>query len=336
MHFGITLKPDISVERIVGLTRQAEAGGFEYGWLFDSLVLWMDPYPLLTLMAANTERMRLGTLVTNPAVRDLTVTSSLFATLNLISGGRMELGIGRGDSSRRVLGKKPVSWSQLETAVKIFRDLTASREIEYEGQPTRLTWAKVPPRVWIAGYGPKVLHMAGRVADGIILQFADPDLISWCMGFVREGASAAGRDANQIEVMSAAPVWVSDDLKTARERVRWFPALVSNHVMDLIRQYKPQDLPAALTAYVQDRGSYDYQHHCEVESSNANFVSDEVVDRFCVVGPVEAQLEKLHKLASVGVTQFNLYLMCGDEEESLDIYQREVLPAFRGTTETKR
>src|SRR5229473_3786679 len=119
MQFGITLKPDISVERIVGLTRQAEAAGFQYGWLFDSHVLWMDPYPLLTLMAANTQRMRLGTLVTNPAVRDLTVTSSLFATLNLISGGRMELGIGRGDSSRRVLGKKPVSWSQLENAVKI-------------------------------------------------------------------------------------------------------------------------------------------------------------------------------------------------------------------------
>ena len=236
--------------------------------------------------------MRLGTLVTNPAVRDLTVTSSLFATLNLISGGRMELGIGRGDSSRRVLGKKPVSWSQLETAVKIFRDLTASREIEYEGQPTRLTWAKVSPRVWIAGYGPKVLHMAGRVADGIILQFADPDLISWCLGFVKEGARAAGRDPNEIEVMSAAPVWVSDDLAVARERVRWFPALVSNHVMDLIRQYKPEDLPPALTSYVQDRGGYDYLHHCVVESDNANFVSDEVVDRFCLVGPVKAHHEK--------------------------------------------
>src|ERR1700691_3765740 len=213
------------------------------------------PLPATHIDGCKYKKMRLGTLVTNPAVRDLTVTSSLFATLNLISEGRMELGIGRGDSSRRVRGKKPVSWSQLETAVKIFSDLTAGREIEYEGQPTRLTWAKVPPRVWIAGYGPKVLHMAGRVADGIILQFADPDLISWCMGFVREGASAAGRDADQIEVMAAAPVWVSDDLKTARERVRWFPALVSNHVMDLIRQYKPQDLPAALTAYVQDRGS---------------------------------------------------------------------------------
>src|SRR5215470_15886546 len=163
MQFGITLKPDVSIERIVGLTRQAERAGFEYGWIFDSHVLWMEPYPLLTLMATNTRRMRLGTCVTNPATRDLTVTASLFATLNLISGGRMELGIGRGDSSRRVLGKKPVSWSQLESAVKVFRDLTSGKEIDYEGQPTRLAWAPGSPRVWIAGYGPKVLDLAGRI-----------------------------------------------------------------------------------------------------------------------------------------------------------------------------
>src|SRR5690242_17411427 len=102
MQFGITLKPDISIERIVGLTRQAEAAGFEYGWLFDSHVLWKEPYPLLALMAANTKRMRLGTCVTNPAVRDITVTASLFATLNVISSGRMELGIGRDRKSTRL------------------------------------------------------------------------------------------------------------------------------------------------------------------------------------------------------------------------------------------
>jgi probable F420-dependent oxidoreductase len=328
MKFGITLKPDISIERVVGLTRQAEAAGFEYGWIFDSHVLWKEPYPLLTLMAANTQRMRLGTCVTNPATRDLTVTASLFATLNLISGGRMELGIGRGDSSRRVLGKKPVSWSQLEAAIKEFRDLTSGKEVHHEGQPTRLSWANDSPRVWIAGYGPKVLHMAGRVADGIILQFADPALIAWCMSFVKEGARAAGRDAKEIEVMAAAPVWISDDRNAARERVRWFPALVSNHVMDLIRQYKPEDLPPALTSFVQDRGHYDYQHHCEVDSSNANFVSDEVVDRFCLIGAAAAHKKKLRELADVGVTQFNMYLMCGDEEESLDAFRREVLPDF--------
>jgi probable F420-dependent oxidoreductase len=328
MHFGITFKPDLSIERIVGLTRQAEGAGFEYGWIFDSHVLWMEPYPLLTLMAMNTKRMKLGTCVTNPATRDMTVTASLFATLNLISGGRMQLGIGRGDSSRRVMGKKPVSWSQLQAAVEEFRDLTSGKEIEHDGQPTRLTWAQIAPPVWIAGYGPKVLHMAGRVADGIILQFADPALIDWCMGFVRQGAREAGRDPKHIEVMSAAPVWVSNDLTLARKRVRWFPALVSNHVMDLIRQYKPEDLPPALTSYVQDRGQYDYQHHCEVGSDNADFVSDEVIDRFCLIGPAEAHRRKLRDLADVGVTQFNIYLMCGDEEQTLEIYDREVLPSF--------
>ena len=329
MQFGITFKPDMTVERILALTRQAESAGFEYGWIFDSHILWFEPYPLLTLMAANTKKMHLGTCVTNPAVRDITVTSSLFATLNVISGGRMELGIGRGDSSRRVLGKKPVTSATLGEAVKTFRDLTAGREIQYDGQPTRISWAPGSPRVWIAGYGPKVLDLAGRMADGVILQFADPHLISWCLGFVQKGAQAAGRDFRKIAVMSAAPVWMSDDLKLCRERVRWFPALVSNHVVDMISHHKSEELPPELTSYVRNKGKYDYLHHCEVGSDNADFVSDEVIDRFCLVGPAESHRQKLRALAEVGVTQFNIYLMCGEEEETLEAYKKEVLPAFR-------
>ncbi len=329
MQFGITIKPDMTVERIVALVRQAEAAGFEYGWIFDSHVLWLEPYPMLTLMAANTRKMRLGTCVTNPAVRDLTVTASLFATLNLISGNRMQIGIGRGDSSRRVLGKKPVGAGDLERAIQTIRQLTSGHEIDYDGQPTRLSWAGGSPPVWVAGYGPKVLEMAGRVGDGVILQFADPDLIAWCLGFVKKGAQAAGRDWRKLNIMSAAPVWISDDLKVARERVRWFPALVSNHVVDLISRYKPEELPPSLTGFVRNRGGYDYQQHCEVESSTSKFVSDEVVDRFCLVGTAEAHREKLRKLASVGVTQFNMYLMCGEEENSLELYKKEILPVFR-------
>src|SRR5256885_16186238 len=131
MQFGMTIKPDMTVDRIVALTRQAESAGFHYGWIFDSHVLWKEPYPLLTLMAANTQRMRLGTCVTNPAVRDMTVTASLVATLNLISGGRMELGIGRGDSSRRGVGKKPGAWAQVEAGVKEGRGMKAGNERQH-------------------------------------------------------------------------------------------------------------------------------------------------------------------------------------------------------------
>jgi alkanesulfonate monooxygenase SsuD/methylene tetrahydromethanopterin reductase-like flavin-dependent oxidoreductase (luciferase family) len=130
MDFGITIKPDLTIDRIVSLTRQAESAGFTYGWIFDSHVIWMEPFPLLTLMAANTKNMRLGTCVTNPAVRDVTVSGSLFATLNVFSHGRMQLGIGRGDSSRRVLGKKPTTLENLEEFVRVFRSLNASKSVD--------------------------------------------------------------------------------------------------------------------------------------------------------------------------------------------------------------
>ena len=108
--------------------RQAENAGFSYGWVFDSHILWQDPYPLLTLMAVNTRQMRFGTCVTNPIVRDPTVTASLLGTLNQISGGRFDCGIGRGDSSRRVMGKKPSTLGNLEQAVQVI----AEPEIESE------------------------------------------------------------------------------------------------------------------------------------------------------------------------------------------------------------
>ena len=331
MQFGITIKPDIPVQRIVALAKQAEDCGFEYGWMFDSHVIWKEPYPLMTLMGAETRRMHLGPCVTNPVVRDVTVASSLFATMQLTTGGRMELGIGRGDSSRRVLGKKPTTLANLEQFCAEFRALTGGGEIDYDGKPAKLPWATGGvPRVWIAGYGPKALALAGRIADGVILQFADPDLVEWCCSFVRQGAQKAGRDFGKIEIMAAAPVWMSDDLKTARERVRWFPALVSNHVVDLIARYQPEELPPSLIGYVRDRQGYDYLHHCEVGSSNAEFVSDEVVDRFCILGTAEQHRAKLQRLRRSGVTQFNIYLMCGEEEQTLEQYRREVIPQLRG------
>ncbi|PYS34578.1 MAG: TIGR03842 family LLM class F420-dependent oxidoreductase, partial [Acidobacteria bacterium] len=270
LEFAFTLKPDMTPERIIALTRQAEAAGFSHGWVFDSHVLWQEPYPLLTLMALNTRTMRLGTCVTNPAVRDATVTASLLATLNRISGGRMDCGIGRGDSSRRVMGKKPTTLENLEDTVRVIRDLNSGKQINYDGQSIQMSWAdKGVPPIWVAGYGPKALRCAGRIGDGVILQFADPHLIRWCLGFVKEGAEEAGRDFSKMKVMSATAIWISEDKKAARERVRWFPALVSNHVVDLVSRYKPEELPPELTAYIVDRKSYNYLHHAEVGSTNA-------------------------------------------------------------------
>ena len=145
---------------------------------------------------------------------------------------------------------------------------------------------------------------------------------------MRTAAAAAGRDPTSIRVQSAAPAHVGD-LDDCRERTRWFPALVSNHVVDLVNKYPRDELPEALTGYVRDRSGYDYHHHAEVGSTNAAFVGDEVTDRFCVLGSVDEHVAKLRELADAGVDQFNLYLMNGDEEQTLEVYGAEVIPAIR-------
>jgi probable F420-dependent oxidoreductase len=334
VQFGFTLKPEHTIERTLALARQAEAAGFSHGWLFDSHVLWRDPYPLLTLMAGATTTLRLGTCVTNPATREPSVTASTLAVLDEISGGRMDLGIGRGDSARRVLGKPPTTMAHLEEAIVVIKGLVEGRTVTFEGTELTLPWSgRWTLPVWVAGYGPMALQLTGRIADGVILQLAEPDLIRWFVGQMREAAAAAGRDPASLKVQAAAAAHVGPRAE-GRERTRWFPALVSNHVVDLVNKYPREQLPEELTGYIRDRQGYDYHHHAEVGSSNAAFVGDEVTDRFCVLGEADEHIAKLRELAAAGVDQFNFYLMNGDEEAQLEAYGRAIIPAMRDVAAT--
>jgi probable F420-dependent oxidoreductase len=329
MDFGFTLKPDHDVTRSVALTRQAEAAGFTYGWLFDNHLPFREVYPLLTLMAINTTHMRLGTCVTNPATRDPSVTASALATLDEISGGRMDLGIGRGDSSVRALGQPPTSMKVLEQAVTVIRDLVEGRSTAHAGVELALPWTgawKLP--TWIAGYGPKALALTGRIADGLILQLADPDLVRWMVGLMRASAEQAGRDPASIRVQAAAPAHVGA-IEASREHVRWFPAAVSGHIVELANRYPGDQLPEALTGYVRDRADDEDRGRDEFGAANAAFVTDDVVDRFAIVGPPEEHVRRLRELSAAGVDQFNLYLMSGDEEAQLEAYGSTVIPALK-------
>jgi probable F420-dependent oxidoreductase len=330
LNFGVSFMADPPVSEIVGRTVLAEENGFSHVWLWDSHVLWQEVYPVFTLMAAATTSIHIGPCVTNPVTRDPTVTASAMATLNEISGGRMEMGIGRGDSAQRVLGRTPVPVATLEQACHTIRDLAEGREVSLDGTTVQLKWSeghRLP--VWVAAYGPQALRCAGRVADGLIMQLADPFIIEWSLRYLREGAEQAGRDPASIKVMAAAPAYISADLAHAREQVRWFPALVSNHVVDLVRRYHGGELPDELTDYIAARERYDYAHHGRTGSENAEFVSDEVVDRFCVLGTADQVRAKLSELQDLGVQQFNIYSMVDDPRALITGFGREIIPAFR-------
>ena len=335
MDFGVTVLPDPPFSRWLELIKLAEQHGFGYAWTYDSHVLWQESFPMLAVAARETSRIKLGHFVTNPATREPTVLASSYATLHDISEGRMVMGVGRGDSAVRYIGSEPMKIAEFERALAMVRDFMNGREVDWNGRKLQLKWARedlpeIP--VWVAGYGPKALGVAGRVGDGVIIQLADPEIIQWVMQTARRAAEEAGRDPSQLKCIVGAPSHVTDDLADAREQVRWFPAMVSNHVMDLIERYggDGSTVPKALTDYVQARKFYDYDEHSRVGAKHGEFVTDEICDRFCVLGSAAQIKAKLKELEAVGVDQFNIYLMTHGQEATLQAYGDDVIPDSAG------
>lgn len=330
MDFGITFKGDISPQRTVALCKQAEVAGFKYGWFFDSHVLWRDCYPTMAMCMEHTEDMIFGPLVTNPGVREWSVAASMYATLAIQSGNRIEIGLGRGDSSRRVLGKKPMTVGNMEKFADVLRGLVRGDKVEYEDTEAQFPWAngyEMP--VWIAAYGPKALQGAGRSGEGLVIQLADPGLVKYFSEQAIKAGQEAGKDMSSYQIMSAAPVWVGD-MKKAREQTRWFPAMVGNHVADIVEKYGMDnpDIPTALTAYIEGRKGYDYKEHADKDAEHLDFITEDIVDAFGILGSVDDHITKLKELEAAGVTQFNIYLMCGEEERIVAEYGEKIIPHF--------
>jgi probable F420-dependent oxidoreductase len=332
LTFGVTVLPDPPYTRMIELMQFAENQGLEYAWTYDSHILWQDSYATLALAAAQTKRIKLGHFVTNPGIRDPTIAASWYATVHDISNGRMAMGIGRGDSSRRVVGLQPVKVAEFERRCAMIKELMNGREVDWNEKQLKLAWVRPElPEIpmWVAGYGPKALAVAGRVSDGVIIQLADPVIVKWIMDTAREAAAEAGRDPSELKCIVCAPSHITDDIADAREQVRWFPAMVSNHVMDLIERYGyDSEIPHELTEYVRVRKFYDYDEHSRVGAKHGEFVTDEICDRFCVLGNAEQATAKLRELEAVGVDQFNIYLMTHGQEEDLAAYGRDVIPQF--------
>jgi probable F420-dependent oxidoreductase len=338
MDFGVVLQCNPPAWRTVELAKQAELAGFTYVWTFDSHLLWQEPYVIYSQILSSTHRVIVGPMVTNPATRDWTVTASTFATLNEMFGNRTVCGIGRGDSAVRVINGKPVSLADLRESIAVIRGLANGEAASYKDSTLRLTWNPGSRLdIYVAAYGPKALALAGEVGDGFILQLADPAIAEWSIKAVREAAAAVGRDAASVKICVAAPAYVGTDLAHQREQCRWFGGMVGNHVADIVARYGGDGgpVPQALTDYIAGREGYDYNEHGRVGNTHADFVPDEIVDRFCLLGPADEHVEKLRALKALGVDQFAVYLQHDAKEETLRAYADVIIPALRDDVSAK-
>lgn len=331
MELGVVLQTNPPAWRVIELAKRSENYGFTHVWTFDSHILWQEPYVIHSQILAETHAVKVGPMVTNPATRDWTVTASTFATLNDMYGNRTVCGIGRGDSAVRVTNGKPVSIAELSESVHVIRELANGRPVDYKGSTIRLPWAtRSQLEVWIAAYGPKMLQLTGEVGDGFILQLADPAIVAWTVAAVQKAAADAGR--GRVPICVAAPAYVTRgseaELAHGREQCRWFGGMVGNHVADIVSRYGAEGgggVPKALTDYIADRQGYDYNEHGRAGNVHTAFVPDEIVDRFCIIGPVSHQLERLAELRELGVDQFAIYLQHDAKESTLCEYGERIV-----------
>lgn len=332
MDFGIVLQTDPPGSKVVDMFARAEDLGFSHGWTFDSHVLWQEPFVIYSKVLDATERMVVGPMVTNPGTRDWTVLASLFATLNEMHGPRTICGMGRGDSALRYIGRKPRTLATMVESMEVIKGLVAGETVQYNGQDLKLPWVDegwdLP--MWVAGYGPRALATIGEHADGFILQLADPQILEWTIDAVRTAAGDAGRDPDDVTICVVAPAYVGTDLAHQREQLRWFGGMVGNHVADMVNRYghDSDKVPEVLADYIKARESYDYDHHGKAGNESTEFVPDDIVDRFCVLGPPEAHIEKLTQLRDLGADHFGVYLMHDDMEGTLQAYGDHVIPAM--------
>ncbi|MDP9219322.1 MAG: TIGR03842 family LLM class F420-dependent oxidoreductase [Actinomycetota bacterium] len=334
MDFGVVLQNDPPAWRVVDIAKQAENYGFSHVWTFDSHLLWQEPYVVYSQILSATHRVVVGPMVTNPATRDWTVTASLFATLNDMFGNRTVCGIGRGDSAVRVINGKPVTLATLRESIGVIRALANGGEVDYKGNLVRFPWgatSRLP--IWVAAYGPMALALAGEVADGFILQVADPEIMAWSIKAVRTAAEGAGRDPAAITICVAAPAYVTDGteqgLQHGRDQCRWFGGMVGNHVADIVARYGADGaaVPKALSDYIAGRQGYDYNAHGKAGAAHTDFVPDAIIDRFALIGPVPHQVERLQEMQGLGVDQFALYLQHDAKDTTLAAYGEKVMPA---------
>lgn len=317
-------------EQCLASVRKAEEAGYSHAWFVDSQLLWQDCFVYMTHALAQTERIVVGTAVTNPYTRHVTTIASMYATLAGLHPGRLACGIGRGDSAVRTMGLNPVKTSLLEESVGVLRELMAGRHARINDADVHLRWlardAEVP--IMMPATGPKNLRAAGALADRVMLYVGvHADSVRWAIEHVRAGAESAGRDPDAIRFSVLTAMWVGDDQEEAWDRCRWAPAACANHIADTMRRNPAHGMPEPMTRLPQSRDAYDYYDgHLSSEAGHTAYLTGDLIDDFTLAGPAPKVRAKVKELFALGIDEISCAYLNGSLDQ-MDTVGREIIAA---------
>ena len=287
------------------LARMVEALGFDSIVFADTQNITPEVWGQLMLAARDTERIELGTGVTNPGTRDAAVTASAALALQVESGGRAICGIGRGDSSLGKIGRQPTPVAEFERYVAQLQGYLRGEVVDRDGTPSRLEWyddAKVPKvPLEVAATGTRVIQIGARHADRVIFALgADYDRIARAMETARKTASDAGRDPDALQL----GVWINSvvhpDVDAARKAVSGGLAVFA-HFSGFGGMKTEAMEPSLQKAARALQTGYDLAEHGKADATHATALDPEFIDRFGIVGPLEVALPRFERLAKLGL-----------------------------------
>ena len=325
VSFEVGLLPQGPIAGVAELAAFAEASGFEGVWVADSQSVFREAYTALALCAAQTRKVRLATGVTNPLTRHPAVTASAIATLHEFSGGRAVLGIGVGESAVHTVGRKPARLQELEEAVLTIRGLLQGKPVTFQGKEIRMAWPAPSVPIYIAASGPKSLRLAGRVADGVLLQAgSDPQLVSHGIRKVREGVEEAGRDPAEVRLCVRLACAVSDDRARAREEVKGYAAVAAKTVLSSV---PPEVMPEDLRPDVEEmKARYDYYEHAKSTAKHTDLITDRILDAIAIAGTPEEAVPRFRALLDLGVDRFVIPITTRDPKQTMRALAEQILP----------
>ncbi|MPY47967.1 LLM class flavin-dependent oxidoreductase [Streptomyces acidicola] len=347
LRVGVRVPPCDRADRVVETVRRAERLGFDDVWFPDSQLLWRDVFTTLTAAALGTERIGLGTAVTNLATRHPAVVASAARSVAELAPGRFTLGLGVGNSSVGPIGLRQTTSAAMREGLGMLRALLDGREWDFEvsGSSTvrsRLRDPRPEVPLHLAASGPRNLRLAGEVADGVILlSGVSPRTLEGATARVREGAEAAGRNADTIPLTVSAYCAVTDDIEAEARRIKPICASIAQNGGATFLALAGIDVQVPATI----GGVYPDLVHAEdwdaaVDICSA-WISDEAAVRFaeefCLFGTAEQITERLRALHTTGVTGVFLQHV-GSYDPPSDLIEAvgtSVLPALSRTTEAK-
>ncbi len=219
----ITDPTDLTVDRAADFPRLAEAAGLDGVGMRDHQHSGRDVYARITVAAMATSRVSLFPCVTNPLTRHPTVLASIANSMEEMAPGRFRLVVGAGDQSAQHIGRPAATVAELRGAVEMLRSLLAGHATAIGASQTE-QMANVSPRpvpVHVNASSPKMVRMAGEVADGVLLMVGrHPNTMAAAGEALREGAALAGRAVGDLGVTYALPTFIDSTTERARQRAR--------------------------------------------------------------------------------------------------------------------